>query len=205
MIGPNGAGKTVLMNVINGIYTPDNGNIFLNGHSITGTQPERIARLGVGRSFQIPKVFRNMTVLENLLVAGSAISGEKSLREIAVRASQFLDLIKMTHMKDELAKTLSGGQQKLLEFARALIMEPTLFLADEPFAGVNPVLVEVMMNVIRFMRERDVSVIIVSHEMALVASLCGRVIALDRGQKIAEGPMKEVVSEKKVSQSYLGE
>ncbi|MFQ5712190.1 MAG: ABC transporter ATP-binding protein [Candidatus Geothermarchaeales archaeon] len=204
LIGPNGSGKTTLLNMISGLYSLDGGNIYLNGERIDGLPPNIVAKRGVARTFQIRKLFRSMTVLENLLVPAIATGSHHDLIEAKEKALEVLEFLQIERLKDEYAKNLSGGQQQLLEIGRGLMMTPILFLMDEPFAGVNPVIKEQIMGSINRMNEEGVTFIVVSHEMPSVAYICKKVTVLDRGVKIAEGTMEEISEVPEVIEAYLG-
>ncbi len=205
VIGPNGAGKTVLMNVISGIYPPDDGLVYIEGTDVTGLPPHVIARKGVARTFQIPKLFPDMTVLENVLVPLYSLHSELSkeeVKELSMRALKLVGLEEMAYVK---GKNLSGGQKKLLEFARGIAAGAKIYLMDEPFAGVNPVLVQRMVEAMKSMVAMGATIIVVSHELGIISKTCRRVSVLDRGQKIAEGLIKEVALLPEVMRAYLGE
>lgn len=204
LIGPNGSGKTTLLNVISGFYTLDSGAVYLNGERLNGLKPNEIAIKGIGRTFQIPKLFRKMSVLENLLVPAYAKGVYSSRKEMLERAKELLNFVGLYHLKDEYAANLSGGQQKLLEFARALMLSPNVILADEPFAGVHEVVKRKIIDVVKEMHQKDVTFIIVSHDIASVFDLCERLTVLAAGKKIAEGTPEEIKNNPKVVEAYLG-
>jgi branched-chain amino acid transport system ATP-binding protein len=203
VIGPNGAGKSTFMNVLSGLYRADGGEIRLGAQPIHSLKPAQIARLGVGRTFQIPRVFRRLTVMENVLVPVAhreVISG--GIRE---RARELLDLVNLSDKADQYARELSGGQQKLLELARALMAEPQLVLMDEPFAGVHPELKQTLIEAVRVAnREGETTFLIVSHEMPVVAALCGWVFAMHLGRNYLAGPPDEVLNDERLVDIYLG-
>lgn len=204
IVGPNGAGKTVLMNLISGVYPPTEGEIFLEGERIDQLPASERAKKGVGRTFQIPKVFRNMTVIENLLVPAYARGTVKDRDKILEKIHSILKSLSIDHQAEMLAKNLSGGQQKLLEIARALMLDPKIFLMDEPFAGVNPVIIDIILKNISEKRREGLSYIIVSHEMPIISSVTDRVIVMDQGKIIAEGTMEEIAADQRVIEAYLG-
>jgi branched-chain amino acid transport system ATP-binding protein len=203
LIGPNAAGKSTFMNLLSGIHRPDGGRIAFGDHPIHTLGPSRIARLGVGRTFQVPRVFRRLTVADNVLVPVAhrgVISG--GIRE---RADELLALVNLTAHAGHYARELSGGQQKLLELARALMPEPQLVLMDEPFAGVHPELKRTLIEAIRTAnRENGTTFLIISHEMPLVAALCGQVFAMHLGRNYLAGPPEEVLNEERLVDIYLG-
>lgn len=209
IIGPNGSGKTTLINLISGIYSATSGAIYLGGERIDRLRPHVRTSRGIIRTFQIPKVFRNMTVLENMLVpAMSDSQGNRYKRgkEVTREAEELLRFVQLEHMKDELAKTLSGGQIMLLQIARGFIVNPLrLYLMDEPFAGVNPQIKGVIMESIKKInQERGVTFIIVSHEMPAIRRLCGKVSVMHEGRSIAEGSLEEVAEIPAVIEAYIG-
>ena len=209
IIGPNGSGKTTLMNLISGIYKATSGKIYLNGSRIDHLKPNVRTARGIIRTFQIPKVFRNMTVLENMLVpALSDSQGDryKHHQKIVFEAEELLAFVQLEHMKGQLAKNLSGGQNMLLQIARGFMVDPLrLYLMDEPFAGVNPKIKSVIMeSIIQMNREKGVTFIIVSHEMPSIRRLCGRVSMIHEGSCIAEGSLEEVANIPAVIEAYIG-
>lgn len=209
IIGPNGSGKTTLINLISGIYRATSGAIYLDGERIDRIKPNVRTSMGIIRTFQIPKVFRNMTVLENMLVpAFSDSQGDRYKRhkEVIQEAEDLLRFVQLEHMKDELAKTLSGGQIMLLQIARGFIVNPLkLYLMDEPFAGVNPQIKGVIMESIKEMnREKGTTFIVVSHEMPAIRRLCETVSVMHEGRAIAEGSLEEVANVPTVIEAYIG-
>ncbi len=207
LIGPNGSGKTTLLNVISGFHPPDLGTIVFAHQRIDGRSPHAIAALGVARTFQVPKVFRSMTVLENLLVAGFADHRDMALPALQARAEEVLTLIRLGSLRHTPAGALSGGQTVLLQLGRGLMHDPLrLFLLDEPFAGVHPALKEQIIEVIRRMNgERGVTVVLVSHEMPTVRLLAHAVAVMHDGHWIAEGSLDEVARNPTVIEAYLGQ
>lgn len=203
IIGPNGAGKTVLLNVISGFYPPDIGDIIFEGRSIKALEPHERAKLGISRTFQIPRIFRNLTVFENLLVPALAIRG-LSHEEAAKKAEEVLKLVGLEKLIDVPSKNLSGGQKKLLEIGRALMTSPKLLLLDEPLAGVNPVMVEQIIDILKLLKARGLGIVLVSHETLYLKKIADRVVALSAGRIIAEGNVDEVLNSEEVIKSYLG-
>jgi len=209
LIGPNGSGKTTTINILSGLHRLDGGEIHLGGERVDRLRPHEIAARGVARTFQIPKLFGNMTVLENVLVPGLAERARAQTRPMAPireRARQLLELVTMDRHRHLLAKQLSGGQAMLVQIARALMIHPLrLVLMDEPFAGVHPTIREVIMEaILRMNREEDVAFLIVSHEMTEVRRLCPRVSVMHDGRLIAEGPLAQVANDAVVLEAYLG-
>ena len=209
LIGPNGSGKTTTINVLSGLYRADAGRVSLRGERIDHLRPHQIAARGVARTFQIPKLWGSMTVLENVLVPALAERDRGAGRpaaETADRARRLLDLVTLDRLRHAPARELSGGQGMLLQIARGLMVHPIhLFLMDEPFAGVHPTLKETIMDtVVRMNREESVTFLIVSHEMGTLRRLCPRVSVMHEGQLIAEGSFEEVANHALVLEAYLG-
>ena len=217
LIGPNGAGKTTLFNAVTGFYRMDRGRVFYAGRSISGKPPHVIARLGLVRTFQITKVLSAMSVLENMALAAPDQPGEQ-LRNVVLRprvsarqemlvqerARELLALFDLAGKADEYAGALSGGQRKLLELARVLMADPRIVLLDEPGAGVNPTLLEAIMSRIAEINRRGVTLLIVEHNMELVARLCRHVYVMAAGRLMCEGTPSEVVRNPDVIDAYLG-
>ena len=209
LIGPNGSGKTTTVNLLSGLYRPDGGEIYVRGKRTDELRPHQIAARGVGRTFQIPKLFANMTVLENVLVpALAAIDRGDGLppAETLERAEHLLEFVTLDTMRNALAKELSGGQAMLAQIARALMMRPLhLLLMDEPFAGVHATIRAVIVEAIqRINREEGVTVLLVSHEMAELRRLTSRVSVMHEGRLIAQGSLDEVANDALVLEAYLG-
>jgi len=203
LIGPNGSGKTTLVNLITGIYSPTHGQIMFNNERIDKLSPDFIAEKGIIRTFQIPRVFRDMTVMENMLVP--ALAQGDSRREAKKRALDLLKFVLLIRLKDQKAKHLSGGQTMLLQIARGLMRKPLyLYILDEPFAGVHPVIKNVIIRTIKEINRQGITFLIVSHEMTTVRQLCTRVLVLHQGSLIAEGTMEEVARDPRVIDAYLG-
>jgi ABC-type branched-subunit amino acid transport system ATPase component len=210
LIGPNGSGKTTSINLVSGLYRPDGGGIWLDGERIDRLRPHDIAGRGVARTFQVSKVFANMTVLENVLVPALAELDRGDTRRVRSdaheRARRLLDLVLLDGHRDVLAKQLSGGQSMLLQIARGLMLQPLrLFLMDEPFAGVHPTIKDtIIQTILRMNREEGVTFLIVSHEMATLRRLASRVSVMHEGRLIAEGSFETVANHPAVLQAYLG-
>jgi neutral amino acid transport system ATP-binding protein len=218
LIGPNGAGKTTLFNVITGFYPGDRGRVFFQGQPIFRQPPHAIARLGMVRTFQITKALARMPVIDNMMLAAPDQPGE-SLRNVVFRprrvrereqqvrrqALELLELFDLDQLADEYAGTLSGGQRKLLELARALMTSPQMLLLDEPMAGINPVLAARLLDHMKRLRtERDVTFLFIEHDMEVVMGHSDRVIVMAEGRVIAEGLPEEVRRNQRVIDAYLG-
>ncbi len=209
LIGPNGSGKTTTVNLLSGLYRADAGEIRLGDERTDRLRPHEITARGVGRTFQIPKLFGNMTVLENVLVPALAArdrGAAPSMAEVLDRAGWLLEFVTLDRLRHALAKELSGGQAMLAQIARALMVRPLrLLLLDEPFAGVHPVIRETIMQAVaRMNREEGVTFLVVSHEMAELRRLCSRVSVMHEGRLIAEGTLEEVANDALVLEAYLG-
>jgi ABC-type branched-subunit amino acid transport system ATPase component len=209
LIGPNGSGKTTLFNLITGVYSPNEGNAFFNGKCITNLPPSKICREGLSRTFQITRLFWEMTVLENMIVPIRQVGlrsllGPNMFLEEINRAMELLERVGLTHLKDEPARKLSFGQQKLLEFAAILMADPVMVMLDEPAGGVNPTMIRFIMNLIQELNQDGVTFLVVEHNMGVVMELCNRVIVLDQGTKLAEGAPEEVQANPVVLDAYLG-
>lgn len=202
VIGVNGAGKTTLMNCICGIYRPDKGQIKIGGQPGTGLTPHEVARLGVGRTFQIPRVFRRMSLIDNLLVP--VLDRAESDATLVGQAEAMLERMRLIDLRHNYSEELSGGQQKLLEMARMLMPDPKVVMLDEPFAGVHPVLCKFMIEQIEAIASAGKTVLLISHDLTSIYRLSDRVIALNEGQVIAEGTVDEIRSNSAVVEAYLG-
>ena len=199
LIGPNGSGKTTLFNCITGLDPRDAGEIRFKGERIDGLKPHQVARRGIGRTFQIIRVFPELTALENLLVVTRG-PFETACR----RAEELLRFVTLDRLGHEYAGNLSYGQQKLLEFIRVLMTDPELILLDEPAAGVNPTLLNELLAAITQLRDRGKTILIVEHDMKVVMGLCERIFVLDYGEKIAEGPPEAIQGDERVVEAYFG-
>jgi ABC-type branched-subunit amino acid transport system ATPase component len=210
LIGPNGSGKTTLFNVITGVYTPDRGEIRLRGERTTGLRSSQLCNRGLSRTFQITRLFWDLSVLENMIVPVRhiglrALFGANIYRHEADRAMGLLRRVGLEHLKDEPARKLSFGQQKLLEFAAILMSDPEIVLLDEPAGGVNPTMIRFIMDLIRTLnQEQGITFLIVEHNMGLVMELCDNIVVLNYGEKIAEGSPREIQSNTLVLDAYLG-
>jgi ABC-type branched-subunit amino acid transport system ATPase component len=199
LIGPNGSGKTTLFNCITGAERRDSGDVVLHGRRVAGLAPHRIAQLGVGRTFQVIRVFPELTALENLLVV---TTGSHAAAE--ARARELLAFVRLDGLAHEYAGNLSYGQQKLVEFVRMLMRDPSLVLLDEPAAGVNRTLLNELLDAVRRLRDAGKTVLLVEHDMKVVMGLCEFVFVLDHGEKIAEGPPGVVQADERVIEAYFG-
>ncbi|MGB8956191.1 MAG: ABC transporter ATP-binding protein [Tumebacillaceae bacterium] len=219
LIGPNGAGKTTLFNLLTGVYEPSSGKVSLDGAVVNGMKPYQITKRGAARTFQNIRLFGNMTVLENVLVAyhmhakhglftsflrlPGHFKGEEDMKQKAI---EFLKIFKLEHKADEIAKNLPYGEQRRLEIARALAAKPKLLLLDEPAAGMNPQETVELMNLIRWIRDEfKITILLIEHDMGLVMGVCERIYVLDRGQIIASGTPEEIRANPKVIEAYLGQ
>ncbi len=209
LIGPNGSGKTTLFNIVTGYERPDRGDIRLDGLPITTASPDRVFELGLGRTFQLTRIFPRLTVMENMHVAAQrkglrALFGRWSLSHEQQRALELLDFVGLTHLQDMPAANLSYGQKKLLEFAYILIAAPRLILLDEPAGGINPTMINQLAERIRTLNRQGVTFLIVEHNMEFVMGLCDRVMVMHRGTRIAEGTPEQVRQNPAVLEAYLG-
>ncbi|HEX5613561.1 MAG TPA: ABC transporter ATP-binding protein [Acidimicrobiia bacterium] len=216
LIGPNGAGKTTLFNLLTGFDRANAGHWSFDGREISGMPPHRVARAGMVRTFQLTKALAKMSVLDNMKLAATGQTGERLLpslvrplwrpQEIAIeaRADELLARFNLAHVRDDYAGTLSGGQRKLLEMARALMAEPKMIMLDEPMAGVNPALVESLLTHVRDLREQGLTVLFVEHDMDVVMGISDWVVCLAEGSVIAEGRPFEVAGNDEVIDAYLG-
>ncbi len=217
LIGPNGAGKTTLFNLVAGVYRPEAGRIIFNSQGIQGLLPYEIVSLGAVKTFQIPREFRNITVLENLMLAAKGNPGErlsqvflsarkvrKRERETRERARGLLAFFELDRLEMELARNLSGGQKKLLELARALMTDPRLIMLDEPVAGVNRTLAAKILDRVEELRQGGLTFFIIEHDMDVVMNRVDSVIVMHEGRVLAEGTPSEIKANEEVIETYLG-
>lgn len=218
LIGPNGAGKTTMFNIITGFIRPDAGRISFRGRDITHQRPDQIYDRKLCRTFQIPREHVSMSVLENLMLVPGPQVGEQIwnawFRRAAVRreeeenhakALEVLEYLDLTHIKDEYAGNLSGGQKKLLELGRTLMVEPELVLLDEPAAGINRTLLKRLTDNIEYLcRERGMTFLLIEHDMNLIMNLCSPIIVMSEGRKLMQGEAAEVQNDPRVLEAYLG-
>lgn len=209
LIGPNGAGKTTAFDVISGIVTPDSGSVRFDGTDITDWMPHRVTRRGISRTFQITRPLGDMTVLENMVV-GSPTSGWRSLLGSRIlereedRAMELLRFVGIDKLATTAAESLSYGQKKLLEFASVLMPEPELIMLDEPAGGVNPALLERIMDHIRELNSQGMTFLIVEHNMDVVMSLCSSIVVMAHGEVLTVGTPQEISADDTVLDAYLG-
>jgi branched-chain amino acid transport system ATP-binding protein len=217
LIGPNGAGKTTLFNLLAGSLRPNAGAVLINGTDMTAAGPEARIGNGVGRTFQIPRPFAEMTVLENVLTGGQRQSGERAWLNIVrpgrvaaeergavEKARALLDFVTLSRLEGEPARVLSGGQRKLLELARVLMADPDTILLDEPAAGVNPALLELIIDRVLDLNAQGKSILLIEHNMEMVARLCSRVVVMAGGRFLTEGTPDDIAKNPAVVDAYLG-
>ena len=217
LVGPNGAGKTTLFNCLTGFMQAASGRVLLGGVSIAGRPSSAVFEAGLARTFQIPRPFPEMTVLENVMVAPRGQRGERfwtnwlqpglvaaQERQTLAAARHWLDFVGLSRLESEPARVLSGGQRKLLELARVMVSEPKLVLLDEPAAGVNPALLEQIVDKIRALNAQGTTFLIIEHNMDLVASLCDPVMVMAQGRLLMTGSAALVLNDPRVVEAYLG-
>jgi branched-chain amino acid transport system ATP-binding protein len=218
LIGPNGAGKSTLFNLVAGNIIPDRGSIIFDGQDVTGLKPHQLFRLGMLRTFQIAHEFSNMTAIENLMVVPGDQSGENLITtwlmpglvrredaEVRKKALDVIEFLKLGHVKHELAGNLSGGQKKLLELGRTMMVDAKVVLLDEVAAGVNRTLLQdLAANIERMNQELGYTFFVIEHDMDLIGRLCDPVIVMAAGEKIAEGPMSEIRANPEIIEAYFG-
>jgi branched-chain amino acid transport system ATP-binding protein len=203
LIGPNGAGKTTLFNVVNGFYPPSKGEVLFKGERISHLQPYQICKFGIGRTFQVVRPLQRMTVLDNVIASAFLRAKNKEeAKEMALEALRFTGLYED---KDLISKRLPLGKRKKLEITRALATKPEMLLLDESFAGLNPSEQNELIDIIRQIRAKGITIMIIEHHMKVIMSLSDRVVVLNYGQKIAEGTPKEIGSNPLVIEAYLGD
>ena len=219
LIGPNGAGKTTAFNMITGVYTPSEGDVYFNGVKSSGKKSYQVTQLGMARTFQNIRLFSELSVIDNVKIAynmhvtynlvDAIIRDKKYLNEEDFITQKAMDLLKIFHLEgeaNEVAKNLPYGKQRRLEIARALATEPKLRLLDEPAAGMNPQETHELMEMIRWIRDKfDLSILLIEHDMGLVMGVCERIYVLEYGMKIAEGTPEEIKHNSRVIEAYLGE
>lgn len=216
LIGPNGAGKTTFFNLLTNFDEPDTGDRLFEGNDLSGVSAYKVANLGMVRTFQLTKSLSKMTVIDNMRLGGTEQAGESFFRallpflwrrqeaEITERADALLERFKLSHMRDEFAGTLSGGQRKLLEMARALMVRPNMVMLDEPMAGVNPALKQSLLDHVKGLRDEGMTVLFVEHDMDMVQEISDWVVVMAEGRIIAEGPPASIGQNQAVVDAYLG-
>ncbi|QKY20907.1 ABC transporter ATP-binding protein [Halolamina sp. CBA1230] len=217
VMGPNGAGKSTLFNCVSGVVHPDAGTVTFAGEDVTGQQPETLATSGLVRTFQHTRQLDTMTVRENVRLAALDQPGEHTIpallrsdgmqaveRDVEARADELIETFELDHLADEYASALSGGQRKLLELARVLMLEPELLLLDEPFAGVNPTLTNEISEHIRELNDGGMTVVVIEHELETLTALVDRLVVLESGSVLIEGDPATVVEDQRVIDAYLG-
>jgi branched-chain amino acid transport system ATP-binding protein len=216
LIGPNGAGKTTFFNLLTGFDKPNEGSWTFQGHQLSGVRPHKVAKYGMVRTFQLTKALSRLTVMENMRLGAQDQRGEnlfasvfpflwkRQEAEISERALSLLEHFNLAQKQDELGGSLSGGQRKLLEMARALMVEPEMVMLDEPMAGVNPALTQSLLDHIREVRASGTTVLFVEHDMDMVRDISDWVIVMSQGKVIAEGPPHDVMADEAVINAYLG-
>ncbi len=217
LIGPNGSGKTTMFNLITGIYDPEKGQIKFRGEDIIELDPYEVSQLGLARTFQLIRLFPKLTVIDNMLIAQKYFHGEKFWAQLlrkkhvqqeekskVERAMELLRLVNLHEKANELAENLSYGQQKLLEIVRALASDPHVLLLDEPIAGVNPTMTKKILELIKGLNKKGMTIIVIEHNMNVMMNFCDRLIVLDNGREIAVGLPSKIRENKKVIEAYLG-
>jgi branched-chain amino acid transport system ATP-binding protein len=200
LIGPNGSGKTTLFNLVSGVVAPDAGRILLEGRDVAGWPAFRITGLGLARTFQISRVFGQLTVWENMMV----VARQDSAARGRDTAAELLERVNLYDAREKFGADLSYGQHKLLEFVRLLMLEPRVLLLDEPFAGVNPTMQNTMLDLIKTEREKGRTIFLIDHAMTIVMALCERILVLDMGKLIADGSPDTIQQDERVLDAYFG-
>jgi branched-chain amino acid transport system ATP-binding protein len=203
LIGPNGAGKTTVFNVVNGFYHPSRGDVLFKDKRISGLKPFQICQLGIARTFQVVKPLQRMSVLDN--VVASAFLRARDKAEAVSRAEEILQFTGLSEDRDVLSKGLPLGKRKRLEIARAMATKPEVLLLDESFAGLNPAELDVSIGIIRKIKERGITIMIIEHHMKVIMAISDRIVVLNYGEKIAEGTPLEIRNNPLVVEAYLGE
>ena len=201
LIGPNGSGKTTTFNLLTGVIPPDSGAVFYKGQNLTGLKPHLVFHRGISRTFQIVRIYREMTVFENLMSVSSLQIPERDAR---ARAEELMEFVTLSKLRGEYGGNLSYGQQKLLEFARALMSDPDVLLLDEPAGGVNRTLLQTLLDHIHRLQEQGKTIVIVEHDMNVIMNHCEKIFVMDYGVKIAEGPPDEIKKNEQVIEAYFG-
>lgn len=204
LIGPNGSGKTTLLNILSGFYAPSYGEIQFQGKKTKGFDPSELAALGLMRTFQVTKIFKRISVLENLLVPGLTVTST-SRAAAEETAYEILARMKMSHLASNMGSEISGGQGKLLEFGRLMMLSPKVVLLDEPFGGVHPELKMLMHQIINDWHAQGVTVVLISHDMNSIFNLCRRVMVLHNGSLIADDTPEKAREDSTVVEAYLGD
>lgn len=216
LIGPNGAGKTTFFNLLTNFDQPDAGTRVFEGRDLSGIPAHKVANLGMVRTFQLTKSLSRMTVIDNMRLGATSQQGERLGKallpfiwkrqeaEVTARADELLERFNLSHMREEFAGTLSGGQRKLLEMARALMVQPTMVMLDEPMAGVNPALKQSLLDHVKGLREQGMTVLFVEHDMDMVQEISDWVVVMAEGRIIAEGPPESIANNQAVIDAYLG-
>ncbi|MCC6042373.1 MAG: ABC transporter ATP-binding protein [Candidatus Verstraetearchaeota archaeon] len=203
IIGPNGAGKTTFYNCITGFYPPTSGKVFFDGKDVTGLPSHKLCRMGMARTFQIPRPFMSMTLLENVMVG--ALGAGMSLREAKEKAKEIVSFLKLEEQANKPISKLNFNYRRRCELARALATNPKLLMLDETFAGLNPSEIDEMVKLVRKIHESGVTIMLTEHVMKVVMSLAERIVVLHQGKVIAEGLPREVVNDSRVVEAYLGQ
>lgn len=202
LIGPNGSGKTTLINIVSGVYPPTDGSITFDGAEITGQKPYQLVGRGISRTFQTARVFKTLTVWQNMLIPVLHALGERE--NVSDRAHELLEFVELADYRDAAASELSGGQQRLLEFARCLMTNPKLVLMDEPFAGVHPQIKKSLVASVKSQRESGTAFLVVSHEIPVITGFVDELLCLANGRVIERGDPGSVVKAPAVAEAYLG-